>query len=394
MNLWRPLDTDNINNPYPMYEEIRNAGGIYKAQTGEIIVTNYKSVEAILKDKENFKVGNGKEWIERGVEYFKTKDTDLTSITDAIDKFILLINPPEHQEIRKFISEVWNEREVENIILANCNELIDSIKDKSEFDLIEDFASHLPAMTISRIMGIESDSYKELQGHGEKMIKALDFYLKFEDLLKIEESARAFINYFKKVINKPPASGLISKLTSANSARNKPLSEKQLISICIFLFVAGEETTVSFISTSVYNLIRTNQWKTLKGEDVENVIDELLRFDGPVQLLGRIASSDVELNGTTISKGSTVTLCLAAANRDPDQFKNPTVLDLTRKPRHLAFGTGNHFCLGDWLARKQAGIALSMLIKNFPTLHLSNNKFTWRKQLAIRRLELLPVLIK
>lgn len=391
MNLWQPFNPNFISNPYPFYDKIRSEAPVYKTQTKEYLITDYQIASQVLKNKEDFKVGNSKEWLTKGVDYFQTKDKDFSAILEAINSFILLINPPQHRELRKFVSQAWNDRDIDQIIKENCEYLIKNINSFT-FDFIENFASHLPSMTICKIMGIDYTTHEKLRIHGEQMVKALDFYLKVEDLVKIDNSSKAFIQTFRNIISSPPKTGLISRIIALNNQQHKPLNDNQIISICIFLFVAGEETTVSFLSTSVYHLIKNDRWKDLVEHDIDKVVNELLRYDGPVQLLGRLTNKDVILNDLRIPKGSSIIISVAAANRDPSIFNNPNEINFNRSERHLAFGSGNHFCLGDWLAKKQVSIALKALFSFMPKPKIAND-IQWKRQLAIRRLKHLQIKI-
>ena len=297
-----------------------------------------------------------------------------------------MINPPRHKELRKFITEAWPDKEVDQIIRDNCESLIGDLP-KKPFDFIESFASKLPTMTIGKILGLKEPVYNELRVHGEQMIKALDFYLRLKDLVKIDESAKAFISQFRKIVQKPPTDGLIKRIIDLNKGRNSPLSENELVSICIFLFVAGEETTTSFLSTSVYNLLKEDKWSDITNNELEAVVNELLRYDGPVQLLGRISNNDLKIKDAFITKEKSIILCLAAANRDPKVFKKPDIINYKRSQKNLAFGSGIHFCLGDWLAKKQAYIALEVLARELPNLSMEQQQIRWKNQLAIRRLK-------
>lgn len=390
MNLWQPLTEANRANPFPMYEKIRSVGPYYQAQTGEIIVTGYHEISNILKDRSLYVVGNGREWLEKGISYFKQKDIDLSQIAEAINQFILLLNPPEHQEIRRFVSSCWDDRNVKNIIQVNIETLIAQLP-VGKFDFIEAFATKLPAKTMASILGISSTDYTRLHNLGEQMVKALDFYLKLEHLVTISAAAKEFIEIFSYWVDQPPKEGLINKLVKLNKKRTKPLSKKALVSICIFLFVAGEETTVSLLSTGLHHLIKKGVWKDLKTEEVPGIVEELLRYDGPVHLLGRIVSEDHEARGISLKKGDTLTLCLAAANRDPSIYQNPGKFDKNRNPKHLAFGTGNHYCLGDWLAREQTTLAFQNLLLSHRSLGIAEENLKWKEQYVIRRLKKLPV---
>ncbi|GAA0894593.1 cytochrome P450 [Fulvivirga kasyanovii] len=393
MNLWAPLDQENIRNPFPMYATLRREAPVYKSQTGEWIISRYADVKTILKDP-RFRSGNKLEWINRGITYFKSKDQDLSAIASAITSFLLLINPPEHTRIRKLITSVWNDREVDQTILENVDSLLNIKSEDNTFDIVEDFARPLPNMTICKIMGISMEHYQHLTTLSNNLVKILNLYNSFKDLVRIDSAARDFISFFRELLDikkQRPDNDLISKLIVANASEREPLSDDALISVFIFLFIAGQETTIGLVSTSLLTLSKyPSQLNTLAGnpELMPNAIDELLRYDGPVHLLGRIASENIELGGHCIKQNDTVTLCLASANRDSRHFENADILDITRQPnRHLAFGSGIHFCLGDWLAKRQGALAIQRFLEVYPTYSIVDHTLQWNDNLSIRTLK-------
>ena len=377
-----------------MYQKLRETEPLHLAHTGEWIITRYKDVKVILKDP-RFVVGNRLEWIKRGVRYMHSPTTDLQAIAEAMNSFLLFLNPPDHTRIRKFIATQWDNYQVEQLIHQNIDRLIRGFVDREGFDLVQDFAQHLPAMTMARILGIPQGDYFRLKNHAYELIKALDLYISVKDLVMIHHAASEFIAYFSELISaqKYEHGGLLAKLCKANDLLSEPLSQNELISICIFLFTAGEETTASLIGTGVSNLLTQTASQDRQNIDWDLAIDELLRYDPPVQLLGRIAATDVVLDGKDINKGSAITLCLGSANRDKNIFENPDEIDLLRKHnRHLAFGSGIHFCLGDWLGRLQGKIAIRRLFEAYPCLKLESDTRQWNKNLAIRSLSSLVVI--
>lgn len=388
--LWKPWDEVNFADPYPMYKKLQQTDPVHLSQTKEWIITRYEDVKLILKDN-RYQAGNRLEWIKRGVEYLNTHEMDFQAIAQAMSHFILFLNPPQHTRVRKFIQSVWVNHDIENLIRTGANELIAKL-DKEKFNVVKDFGQALPALTMTNILGINSADHRYLKDLALNLIKALDLYITVKDLVLIHRASKEFIEYFRITLRekKMHEEGLLFKIFAANEKSQEPLSEEELISICIFLFTAGEETTSGLIGVGVYHLTKSSFPHAPQAWEL--AIDELLRFNPPVQLLGRIASEDLSVRGKIISKGSTVTLCLGGANRDPEIFDNPDELILNRtQNRHLAFGSGIHFCLGDWLGKLQSRIALEELLLNFPDLHPVTTELSWNKNLAIRSLTSLEV---
>jgi cytochrome P450 len=223
------------------------------------------------------------------------------------------------------------------------------------------------------------------------MVRSLDLYHTWKDLVELNEAAGAFVKYFDDFIRRTrskPNDGLVSRLIIAND-RDKFLGEEQMISIAIFLFVAGEETSVNSIGTALYDLIQRPAVYKLLRENKElfrtTGIEEFFRFDGPVHLLGRISKVDTTIGNTAIPSNSPITLAIASANRDEDAFTNPNEIEAYRSPnQHLSFGYGTHFCLGEWLGKLQTRIAVERFMAKFPDVKVVTKDIGWLKNISVR----------
>ncbi len=393
--IWDPYHRDNIVNPYQMYDRIREEQPVFQTQTGEWIITRYEDVINILGD-ERFRVGNRLEWMKRQLQYLKDDRVDFQSIVDAMNSFLVLLNPPEHTKIRSMVSSAWNDHNIEGIILNHIERLINDLN--PEFDLVNDFAVPLPVMTICSIMGIDLSQFQRLKELSAKMIQSFNLYTSLKELVLISEAAREFIQFFKEYLQHRkanPAQDLVSKILIENDKEDTPLTEKELISVCIFLFVAGEETTVNLIGNGILALLSDrSRWEELvSNHELAGVaINEILRYDAPVQLVGRIASQDYYIRNHYIPRGSAFTLLIGAANRDPEKFEDPNHFSYHRTfKQHLSFGRGKHFCLGSWLAKQQGELAIKALATTFPHLALKQQKLNWNNHLAVRGLRSLKL---
>ncbi|HNP18526.1 MAG TPA: cytochrome P450 [Fulvivirga sp.] len=389
--MWNPLDQNNIHNPYPMYDLLRKEAPIYKAQTGEWIFTRYEDVKHVLTSK-NYGGGNRKDWIERGVEYLAQKDIDISHIVEAMNSFILQLDPPSHTKIRRFVTDNWDKNGVEDIIQNNVNTLINNIT-TPEFDLVTEFTAKLPSMTTAKIMGLPIADHAYLHDLATEMIKALDLYVSLKELVVLNDASKKFVTYFRdKLTDNSLSEGLLKHLVSVNKHAEEPLTDNELISVFIFLFVASEETSVSFLGMSFYNIITHDlQSELIVRENISLELEELLRFNSPVQLLGRIALEDTIIDNHRIKKGDTLTLCIGAANRDPAVFESPNEIQLDRNPKHLTFGKGIHYCLGDWLAKYVSEIAIRECLLKFNNLTIIEGPTDWYNNLAIRGFRSLKV---
>ena len=371
-----------------MYGALREKFPIYKAQSGDWIITRYDDIKAILKDS-RFRNGNRIDWLKKGAVQYADTWNVFENILDSVEPFLVFQNPPRHTQLRKFISQAWDQREVDSIIADNLNVLFQKI-DPTHFDLVKEIAQPLPSMTMGRILGLPDSDFTYLEKLSHEMIKAFDLYLSYRNLLIVEKIAAEFMDYFQKVArekeNKPDES-LLSRLIQLNR-ETKSISHKELISNCFFLFISGEETTASLISFSFLHLIKEKKYAVLK-EDPSSIplaIEELLRFDAPAQLVARTATQDVVINETKIGEGDSLTICLGSANRDPRQFEAPDQLVLNRNPnKHLAFSYGIHYCLGDWLAKKELHQTLQAFTSQFKDITLDEEP-QWRENLSVRSL--------
>ena len=371
-----------------MYGALREKFPIYKAQSGDWIITRYDDIKSILKDS-RFRNGNRIDWLKKGAVQYADTWNVFENILDSVEPFLVFQNPPRHTQLRKFISQAWDQREVDSIIADNLNVLLQKI-DPTHFDLVKEIAQPLPSMTMGRILGLPDSDFAYLEKLSHEMIKAFDLYLSYRNLLIVEKIAAEFMDYFQKVAREKeskPDESLLSRLIQLNR-ETKSVTHKELISNCFFLFISGEETTASLISFSFLHLIKEKKYAVLK-EDPSSIplaVEELLRFDAPAQLVARTATQDVVINETKIGEGDSLTICLGSANRDPRQFEAPDQLVLNRNPnKHLAFSYGMHYCLGDWLAKKELHQTLQAFTSQFKDITLDEEP-QWRENLSVRSL--------
>lgn len=264
-------------------------------------------------------------------------------------------------------------------------------------DIVSDFACPLPVYVISTMLGMPSNDFARLNKWSDDLTHVLEPLRSLEDYEHMNQVAVEFTDYLRDLIaerKKRPQEDLISALIAAQD-QGKKLTEDEILSVCILLYVAGEETTVNLIGNGMLALLRhPDQIQKLKQEPIiiQSAVEELLRYDSPAQLLARIATKNVDIGGKTIRAGERVFVSLGAANRDPAQFPDPDRLDLSRSEnRHLAFADGIHHCLGAALARVEAQIAIDTLVQRLPDMKLSTDKLEWRKNIALRGLKTLPV---
>ena len=279
------------------------------------------------------------------------------------------------------------------------DELLDAVAAKGSMEIIEDLAYPLPVIVICEMLGVPPEDHETFKEWSRAAARSLDP----EEILppEVQEERRqtleSFGDYFRALIverRKDLKDDLISALIEAEEAGDK-LTEEELLSTCILLLVAGHETTVNLIGNGALALLRNpDQLEMLRDDPslAPRAVEELLRYDPPVQMTGRTALEDIEIGGGTVRKGQQVILLLAAANRDPERFADPDRLDITRDDtRHLAFSFGTHFCLGASLARLEGEIALGTLVRRFQGLKLQTEAPEYKENITLRGLASLPV---
>jgi pimeloyl-[acyl-carrier protein] synthase len=266
--------------------------------------------------------------------------------------------------------------------------------------VIEEFAYPIPVAVICEMLGVPIEDHERFKGWSVDIARGLDLIWlgPDSDVGRRSVAARhALAEYFRGLIAQrraAPRSDLLSGLIAAEEAGDK-LNEMELLATCILLLIAGHETTVNLIGNGMLALLRhRDQLERLQRDPglITTAVEELLRFDGPVQRTARIPSEDVTLGGHTIAKGEMVMPFIGAADRDPAQFPDPDRLDIGRSDnRHIAFGWGIHFCLGAPLARIEGQIAINTLLRRLPKVSLATDVPEYRPSLTLRGLKALPV---
>lgn len=310
-----------------------------------------------------------------------------------VSNWMVFRDPPDHTRLRLLVNKAFAPRVVENIrptIFKIADNLLDQVQFRGEMDLIEEFAFPLPVMVIAALLGVDPADRPLFRQWSVALLEASTSRLSAtpETYNRAEEATRCLIDYFSTVISerqKQPRQDLITALVKAQDQGDK-LIEEEVLSMCIHLLTAGHETTVNLIGKGTLALLRNpDALKLLRThpELLPTGVEELLRYDNPVQLVTRWAFADVEISGKLIRQGDSVGLMLGSANRDPAIFPNPEVLDLQRQDsRHCGFGAGIHFCIGSALARAEGQIALNVLLNRLPDLRLVDEKVEWTNNIV------------
>jgi cytochrome P450 len=358
------------------------------------VLTRYPDVMAMLRDPR---------LIKEPIAAFVAARFGMAVPPPGLGLSMLDRDPPDHTRLRGLVSKAFTPKALESLrphIQKIVDDLLTDAAGKGQMDLIEEFAYPLPVRVICEMLGVPVKDHERFKAWGLDIARGLDAIMLPPDSEVGQRSIsgrRALAAYFRELIAErraAPRDDMLSALITAEEAGDK-LNEEELLATCILLLVAGHETTVNLIGNGTLALLRhPEQLQKLRENPglIVTAVEELLRFDGPVQRTARIPSEDLTIGGRTIPKGEMVMPFLGAADRDPAQFPDPDRLDITRADnRHIAFGMGIHFCLGAPLARMEGQIAINTLLARLPKLALATDKPQFRQSLTLRGLQVLPV---
>ncbi len=380
-----PLLRQFREDPYPLYRYLLGAAPVqWNDVLGAWTVARYADVVTVLTDA-RFSA-------ERGFE---------GSSEQYVAKSMLVSDPPDHTRLRSLVQKAFTPRMVEQLrprIEAIVEGLLEAIVARGgTFDLIDELAYPLPVQVIAELLGVPAEDRAKFHEWSAALAAGLNPLVSEANMERAMRGRDQLHAYFRSIIaerRREPRADLISSLVAVEE-QGERLNERELVVMCNLLLIAGHETTVNLIGNGVLALVgNPQQLERLRAaapESLGTAVEELLRFDSPVQLTGRIARERVSLGGQDIAPGDWVLPLLGAANHDPAQFSDPDRLDLARNPNpHVAFGRGIHFCLGAPLARLEGQIAIGALAARLPKLELAGTPER-RDQITLRGLSHLPL---
>jgi pimeloyl-[acyl-carrier protein] synthase len=380
--------------PYPFYHRLREADPVHQSPLGFWVLTRYDDCVMVLRDP---RFGRA------GFEGLLESVYGNTVEQGRLPTSMLFRDPPDHTRLRGLVSRAFTPRVVEGLrprIQQIVDGLLDRVQGAGRMEVISDLAYPLPVTVISEMLGVPEEDRERIKQWSADIARSLDAIGLPTDPEIVDRGRtgrRAIGDYFRSLIpdrKKRPRGDLLSLLIEAEEQGDK-LSEGELLATCVLLYIAGHETTVNLIGNGLLALLRhPEELERLHDAPslIQSAVEELLRYDGPVQRTARITNADVELGEHKIPKGSMVVPVIGAANRDPAHFPDPDRLDVSRPDnRHIAFGFGIHFCLGAPLARLEGQITLGTLLHRLPRLALSTERPEWRESQVLRGLKALPV---
>lgn len=385
-------------NPYPFYHRLRSADPVHWSEfAGRWVLTRYSDCVAVLRDATRFSA-DPNSW--SGFAEFLAAQGGPGPMVQMQTKWMLLKDPPDHTRLRTLVTKAFTPRVAEGMrprVQAIIDHLLDEVQAGGRMDLIAALAFPLPTIVICEMLGVPAADRERFQGWARDLARSLDPIVTPEIIAAADQATLAFLDYFRLLVAKrrhDPQNDLLSGLIAAEE-QGDHLSEDELLATAILLLGAGHETTMNLIGNGTLALLRNpDQLEKLKSDPtlIQSTVEELLRYDGSVQMTARTALVDVELGGKVIQKGVQAITVLGAANRDPEQFPDPDRLDITRQDnRHIVFGYGIHHCLGAPLARVEGQVAITTLLRRMPNLRLTGEPLEWRETVTLRGLKALPI---
>ena len=395
--LFNPLAPEFIRNPYPLYDQLRRMDPVHITSHGMYLVSRHADVTGVLRDKRF-----GKDFVERSTRRYGPKIME-EPIFRSMSHWMLQRDPPDHTRLRGLVVKAFTARRVEDMrprIQEVVDQTLDRVIPQGKMDLIEDFAFRLPVTIICEMLGIPEEHRETFYAGTRDGGRILDpVPLSPAEIAQGNAAnmmARMYFQQLFELRRKQPGDDLTTQLVQAEEDGSK-LTNEELTANIILLFGAGHETTVNLIGNGLLALYRNpDQLALLKArpELITNAVEEFLRYDSSVQMTGRVTLEEIDDLGTKkIAKGETILCLLGSANRDPAAYPDSADrLDITRpNVRPLSFGGGIHFCLGAQLARIEAEIAISTLLRRLPNLRLDDAENPeWRPTFVLRGLKRLP----
>ena len=381
-------------NPYPYYAYLREHAPVYQVPgAGFWVITRYDDVFWGFKTPQVFSSAGFVDIVMGDLNPFPPQAPP-----------ILGVDPPNHTRLRKLVNRAFTPRRVASLerhIREVTRDLIERIPTHGEFDLVSNFSVPLPVITIAELLGIPPERRDDFKRWSEDLIQAATAGVSEpEERRRIRQSLDEFFAYLREAIeayHRQPGDNLLSDLVRAEE-ENQTLTSEEVLSLAGFLLLAGNETTTNLIGNAMLALLaHPEQLAQVRANPalITNVIEEVLRYDGPIQSLPRMAAQEVKLAGATIPAGALVLLVVGSANHDERKFPDPKRFDIMRHADgHIGFGFGIHFCLGAQLARLEGKVALEALLARFPRVAGTETQVPRIQSFTIRGPKTLPLMVR
>ena len=370
-----PTSAGILSDPYDTYDRLRTRDPVHRMRLiNGWVLTRYEDVDMVLRDHRRFSKNDGHE-----DEY----------------RSMLHHDPPDHTRLRSLVSKAFTPRAVRELhprVQRIVDDLLNELEGKDRFDLIESLAFPMPVTVIAEMLGVPAQDMDRFKVWSNDISLTIEPSLRDDQIRRVERASEELYAYFESIIEerrREPQDDMITALLNAEDEGDR-LTHEELLGTLVLLLVAGNETTRNLIGNGMRALLKyPEQLRKLRdnADLLDSAINELLRYDSPVQVDGRLVHSDVEVAGHRIRAGQRILCAIGAANRDPTVFAEPDKLDIERNERsHIAFGRGIHHCLGAPLAILEARAAFSALLNRFSHIELVSEP-VYRKQVVLRGVE-------
>lgn len=388
---FNPFNPEFRAHPYPFYDSLRTHEPVHTTEFGMVVLTRYDDVSTTLKSAD----------FSRDVEKYSTQATSESrqrrrEMQRERTKSILNLDPPDHTRLRRIVSKSFTPSAMEKLrgrIELLVNTVLDAAQERGSIELIDDLAFPVPFQVISDLLAMPTERAEEMREWSQIITNSLEPTATDEELAQSDAAVAQLVPYLTSIIEdrrKNLGDDMLSSLITAEEAGDK-MTTDELMAFLVLLYIAGHETTVNLIGNSTLALLRHPGQAAFVHQHGLNsqAIDELLRYDGPVQHTVRIPLKPVHYeargNTFTIKPGTVVLTSLGAANHDPTVFDSPHELRLDRQNshRHMAFASGIHYCLGSALAKLETEVAVGTLFQRFPNMNIVGTP-SWRDRLTIR----------
>jgi cytochrome P450 len=390
-----------VQDPYPTYARLHEEGPIHYVE-----VAGKWAVWSIFSHAECASIAKDARLSAKRAQQMLlplplSRQAEFSELARMLSLWLIFMDPPEHSRLRKLLNKGFSAAAVEAMrpqVQAIVDQMLSPLKQDSDVDLMHELANPMPVQIILEMLGIP----QELRDTFVEWSRAIAAFRgnpnrTVEEAQAAQDALIALTDFFRKTVEerrRNKGNDLISLLIDIEE-EGEVLTEEELYAQCIALLFAGHETTRNLIGNGIYTLLKnpeqTAELRT-KPEMIRSAVEELLRYESPVQFTARVLKEDMEICGQEIRKGWTVQCMLGAANRDPKQFKEPDQLDLKRlNNQHLAFGAGVHACIGAQLARLEGQVAILNLVQRFPNMQLRGPRPEWAPTFGLRGLNSLSV---
>lgn len=384
--------------PFPLYEQVRARGALVPGRLGHVTVS-HDVVSQVLRS-DDFRAGPDDAAMPSLLGRLVRWSRDPRALGPIDPPSLLVVEPPDHTRYRRLVSRVFTARAVEALrdrVQSIADGLLDELEGRPHADLVQAYASQLPVTVITEILGVQPEDKAEILAFGHDGAPSLDIGLTWKQFRVVDNSVRGFQQWLGghlERLRQDPGDDLLSQLVMLEDEGQR-LDDTELRAVAGLVLAAGFETTVNLLGSGTVLLLEQPEQLARLREDPSlwpNAVDEVLRYESPVQVTARFALRDTELAGRTVRRGGLVVTMLGGANRDPDVFADPQRFDVTRENArdHLSFSAGRHFCLGAALARMEGEIGLRTLFDRFPDLALAPGARR-RTTRVLRGWESLPV---